>query len=164
MQQLMLMLHILIAFLLITLILVQQGKGADIGASFGSGASQTIFGSQGSLPFLVKVTATLAALFFISCLLLGFLTAQSARQAAQANLPSLLRVTTPAPATTPSPLSVPASQPQATPLAPVPMQNNPVPSQSQPAAPMTNQNTSSGSTTPTTTINPATTIKPSGAP
>lgn len=94
MQQLMLMLHMVIAFLLIVLILLQHGKGADMGASFGSGASQTLFGSQGSLPFLVKVTGILAALFFASSLFLGYLTAQQAKVDASANLPSLLRSNT----------------------------------------------------------------------
>ena len=91
MQPLMLIFHMLIAFILIVLILLQHGKGAEMGASFGSGASQTIFGSQGSLPFLVKVTGIMAALFFASSLLLGYLTAQQAKQAALSNLPSLLR-------------------------------------------------------------------------
>ncbi len=94
MQPLMLIFHMLIAFILIILILLQHGKGADMGASFGSGASQTIFGSQGSLPFLVKVTGIMAALFFASSLLLGYLTAQEAKQAAISKLPSLLRSNT----------------------------------------------------------------------
>lgn len=91
MQPLMLIFHMLIACILIVLILLQHGKGADMGASFGSGASQTLFGSTGALPFMVKVTGILAALFFASSLLLGYLTAQQAKQAAESNLPSLLR-------------------------------------------------------------------------
>lgn len=94
MQPLMLIFHMLIAFILIVLILLQHGKGADMGASFGSGASQTLFGSQGSLPFLVKVTGILAALFFASSLLLGYMTAQAAKQAAFSNLPSILKSNT----------------------------------------------------------------------
>ncbi len=66
MQPLMLIFHMLIACILIVLILIQHGKGADMGASFGSGASQTLFGSSGALPFLVKITGILAALFFAS--------------------------------------------------------------------------------------------------
>lgn len=95
MQQLLLIFHLCIACILITLILIQQGKGADVGASFGSGASQTIFGSQGSMPFFVKVTGFLAALFFVSCLLLGYVISQGSKQAAQANLPSVLRTNAP---------------------------------------------------------------------
>lgn len=91
MQPLILVLHMIIAFILIALILMQHGKGADMGASFGSGASQTLFGSTGALPFLVKITGILAALFFASCLLLGYLTAQEAKQAASSNIPAILK-------------------------------------------------------------------------
>ena len=56
MMQLVLIAHIIIAISLITLVLVQQGKGAGIGASFGSGASSTVFGSKGSAGFLFKIT------------------------------------------------------------------------------------------------------------
>ncbi len=94
MQPLMLVIHMLIAFILIVLILLQQGKGAEMGASFGSGASQTLFGSTGSLPFLVKITTIFVALFFASSLLLGYLTAQEAKQAALQNIPSILKTTT----------------------------------------------------------------------
>lgn len=72
MQQLVLLLHVFIALALIVLVLMQQGKGAQIGAAFGSGASQTLFGSQGSTSFLVKITALLASLFFITSLILGY--------------------------------------------------------------------------------------------
>ena len=63
------------------LVLLQQGKGADVGASFGSGASQTIFGSQGSGSFLSKMTAYSVTLFFITSLSLAYLTNKSYRQA-----------------------------------------------------------------------------------
>ena len=54
-QQIVLIFHIVAAIALIAIVLVQQGKGAGMGASFGSGASQTVFGSQGSSSFLVKL-------------------------------------------------------------------------------------------------------------
>ena len=63
--------HLLAALGVITLVLLQQGKGADAGASFGAGASNTVFGSQGSSTFLSKFTAILAAGFFITSLGLG---------------------------------------------------------------------------------------------
>lgn len=63
-----LMVHVVLSVLLITLILIQQGKGAQIGAAFGSGASQTLFGSQGSGNFVTKITSLLVALFFMNCL------------------------------------------------------------------------------------------------
>lgn len=85
MQQLLIMFHVLISVSLVALILLQRGRGADIGAAFGSGASQTVFGSQGSGSFLVKVTAGFAALFFITTLLLGYTTALQAKQMKAAN-------------------------------------------------------------------------------
>ncbi len=72
MQQLVLVLHVLVAICLIALVLLQHGKGADVGAAFGSGASNTMFGSTGSMPFLVKLTGVLAAVFFLTSLALGY--------------------------------------------------------------------------------------------
>ncbi|EKD74925.1 MAG: hypothetical protein ACD_44C00291G0001 [uncultured bacterium] len=72
MFQVFIILHIFICISLLVLILIQQGKGADAGASFG-GASQTLFGAQGSGNFLTKLTSVLAALFFLNCLFLGYL-------------------------------------------------------------------------------------------
>ena len=60
------MVHLLVAFALIALILLQRGKGSDIGASFGAGASQTLFGSAGSGNALTRLTAWLSAIFFVS--------------------------------------------------------------------------------------------------
>ena len=57
--------HIVITIALVVLVLIQQGKGADIGAAFGSGASQTVFGSRGSASFLTRTTAGLAAGFLL---------------------------------------------------------------------------------------------------
>jgi len=61
-------LHLLAAAFVVVLVLLQQGKGAEAGASFGAGASATVFGSQGSATFLSRVTAVLAAAFFITSL------------------------------------------------------------------------------------------------
>ena len=58
-------LYVVVCVVLLMVILLQQGKGADAGASFGSGASATVFGSQGSSTFLSKFTGILAAGFFI---------------------------------------------------------------------------------------------------
>jgi preprotein translocase subunit SecG len=73
MQALILVIHVLVAISLIALVLLQHGKGADVGAAFGSGASNTMFGSTGSLPFLIKLTAILAAIFFATSLALSYL-------------------------------------------------------------------------------------------
>ena len=71
MYQIVLFIHVIVCIVLVGLVLLQHGKGADIGASFGSGASNTVFGSQGSGSFLMKLTAILAAAFFAGCLILG---------------------------------------------------------------------------------------------
>lgn len=73
MQQLVTLLHIFAALSVIGLILMQRGKGSDMGASFGAGASGTMFGSQGSTPFLVKITGILAMVFFLTSATLSFL-------------------------------------------------------------------------------------------
>lgn len=72
MYGLILTIHVIVAVMLIALILIQHGKGAQAGAAFGSGASQTVFGSQGSGGFLSRSTAALATIFFILNLVLVF--------------------------------------------------------------------------------------------
>jgi len=74
MQQLILIIHVLAAVGLIGLVLMQQGKGADTSSAFGAGASQSIFGSQGSGSFLVKATAILATIFFLTSISLNYFT------------------------------------------------------------------------------------------
>jgi len=78
MKDLVLVIDVISAVGLIGLILLQQGKGADIGAAFGSGASQTLFGSRGSANFLTRTTAILATVFFLSNLGLAWLYARHA--------------------------------------------------------------------------------------
>jgi len=73
MEQYILFFHFLIAVALIGLILIQQGKGAEAGASFGSGASQTVFGSGGSWNFFSKMTAILATVFFVTSVSLALI-------------------------------------------------------------------------------------------
>jgi len=73
--QILIVVYLLVAICLIGLVLIQQGKGADMGASFGAGSSATIFGSGGSGNFLTKSTSLLAVAFFVISLLLGNLTA-----------------------------------------------------------------------------------------
>lgn len=68
--------HLVVAVALIALVLLQQGKGADAGAAFGSGASATMFGSRGSASFLSRTTAILATVFFVTSLSLGYFAAQ----------------------------------------------------------------------------------------
>lgn len=79
--------HLLGAIGVVALVLLQQGKGADVGASFGSGASATVFGSQGSSTFLSRVTAILAATFFMTSLGLAYVAKEKADNLAQVGLP-----------------------------------------------------------------------------
>ena len=73
--EILIVVYLIIALMLIGLVLIQQGKGADMGASFGAGASNTVFGSSGSGNFLTKSTSVLAVAFFVISLVLGNLTA-----------------------------------------------------------------------------------------
>lgn len=90
MQQLLTILHILISICVIILVLIQHGKGGDIGANFGSGASQTMFGSQGSTPFLVKLTGGLALSFFITSSLLTFVVGKQSHQGVGVPIPAVV--------------------------------------------------------------------------
>ena len=76
MEQIILVVHLLVALSIIGLIMLQQGKGADMGASFGSGASQTLFGSDGSGNVLTQATSWLVVLFFASSFGLALLANQ----------------------------------------------------------------------------------------
>lgn len=71
MYEALLVVFLIVAVALVALIMLQQGKGADMGASFGAGASATLFGSSGSGNFMTRTTAILATLFFIISLVLG---------------------------------------------------------------------------------------------
>ena len=77
MQQILLIVQILLCVALVALVLLQQGRGADAGASFGGGSSGSLFGSRGPASFLSKVTAGLAALFFANSLALAYISSQS---------------------------------------------------------------------------------------
>lgn len=73
MQTFVLVVHIILAILMIVLILVQHGKGADAGASFGGGGAATIFGASGSGNFMTRLTAVFTALFFVTSITLAIL-------------------------------------------------------------------------------------------
>lgn len=87
MEQLILIVHVLVALAITGLILLQQGKGADMGASFGAGASQTLFGSSGSGNALTRGTAILATLFFATSFGLAIVAKNSAMSAGDIDLP-----------------------------------------------------------------------------
>ena len=77
MQQILLIVQILLCVGLVTIVLLQQGRGANAGASFGGGSSGSLFGSRGPASFLSKLTAGLAALFFANSLALAYISGQS---------------------------------------------------------------------------------------
>ncbi len=76
MEVLVWVLHVLIAVAVIVLVLLQHGKGADMGAAFGSGSSGSLFGASGSANFLSRTTAVLATAFFLTSLGLTYFAAQ----------------------------------------------------------------------------------------
>ncbi len=71
MTNILLVIYLLAAAGLIGLVLIQQGKGADMGASFGAGASNTVFGASGSGNFLTRMTTICATVFFVVALIFG---------------------------------------------------------------------------------------------
>lgn len=81
--------HVLAAVLLIALVLVQQGKGATMGAAFGSGASQTVFGSRGSGSFLFRITMGMITVFFVTSLALNYLSTSAYKQTRVITLPAI---------------------------------------------------------------------------
>ena len=102
MHSFVLIVHIILAVLMIALILVQHGKGADAGASFGGGGAATVFGASGSGNFLTRLTAILTALFFVTSLTLAVFAKKQTTDAY-----SLKTVQTKAPVQTTSPETSP---------------------------------------------------------
>lgn len=76
-----LLLHVIFCIAIIALVLLQQGKGADVGAAFGSGSANSMFGSRGPASFLFKVTVVFVILFFITSAGLTYLQAQNIKAA-----------------------------------------------------------------------------------
>jgi preprotein translocase subunit SecG len=87
MQSIVVVIHIIVAVAIVGLVLLQQGKGADAGASFGSGASQTVFGASGSGNFLTRATTIAATIFFITSLSLAIFARENAGMSSTAGLP-----------------------------------------------------------------------------
>ena len=115
-------LQVLTAFVIVALVLLQRGKGADAGAGFGAGASGTVFGARGATTGLSRMTAIFAAIFMLNSLCLTYLFQRDARPVA----PTSLLDKVPAGSTTPAPEPAPAQ--------PAPIDANAVPV---PAAPAT---------------------------
>lgn len=101
--------HLFIAMVLIVVVLLQSGKGADIGAAFGGGSSQTVFGGRGAATFLSKLTLIAAALFMVSSLIL---TVWSERKGSSSVITEeRVRQTAPAPASPPADAPAPPTSP-----------------------------------------------------
>lgn len=88
-ETLVVVVHVVIAVTLVGLVLIQQGKGADAGAAFGGGASQTVFGSQGSGSFLTRATTFLAIVFFVTSFSLAVFAKKRAEVAGQVGIPAV---------------------------------------------------------------------------
>lgn len=80
METVLVVIHLFLAIGLVGLVLIQHGKGADMGAAFGSGASATVFGSAGAGNFLSRATAVLATLFFLTSLALAYFAMQKGEE------------------------------------------------------------------------------------
>ena len=118
--------HVLLALMIIGLVLLQRGKGAEAGAGFGSGASGTVFGARGTSTLFSKLTAVFAGLFFVTSLTLAYLgshapvqptsvlerAAQAAAAAAPTKAPPPALTPTPPPATAPAPQPTPQPTPE----------------------------------------------------
>ena len=111
---LVLVLHVLTALGIIGLVLLQHGKGADVGAAFGGGASGSLFGATGSANFLSRATATLAAVFFMTSLGLAYFATHKPRAGGGIMDSAVTLPAQPAPAAAPQPgtqqETVPAAQ------------------------------------------------------
>lgn len=88
MYQIILLIHVFIGACIIGLVLVQQGKGATMGAAFGAGASATVFGSRGSGSFLFRITAGFIAVFFLTSIGLNYIATQKFKQTKVYTIPT----------------------------------------------------------------------------
>jgi len=106
--------HVLACFAIIGIVLLQSGKGADIGSAFGGAGSQAVFGSMGTPTLLGKITTGIAIVFAVTSFTLAILGGQRAS--------SVVREAAPPPSSTPAPAGVPPAAPAApaTPVSPAP--------------------------------------------
>jgi preprotein translocase subunit SecG len=128
-----LVVHILVAGMIIGLVLLQRGKGAEAGTGFGAGASGTVFGARGSANFLSRATGVLATVFFITSLALAYLSTQRTAPKSLLDVPAQ---TAPAPQAPNAQPAAPPAQPGATDLPQLPNDSQSPPSgEAQPASP-----------------------------
>jgi len=110
MYTLLIIIHVVVSLALILIVLLQTGKGADMGAGFGGGSNQTIFGSRGAATFLSKITTGAAIMFMLTSLSLAIMTKNRTG--------SVIRDTAPRAAAPAKPADAPAGMPAAVPAAP----------------------------------------------
>lgn len=110
METLVWIVHLIVAAALIGLVLMQHGKGADMGAAFGGGSSGSLFGSSGSANFLSRTTAVLATIFFLTSLGLGYFALQNSKPKPGFTLPKAPTQTQPANTSVPAPVQNPGSK------------------------------------------------------
>lgn len=113
-----LIIHVIVCIAMILIILLQTGKGADIGAAFGGGSSQTVFGSSGAATFLGKVTIAAAAIFMITSFVLTYVSGRGVTQVERSVVTETAVPETPVPAPAAGTPETPGKIPAAVPTAP----------------------------------------------
>jgi len=117
MYTLMIIIHVVVSLALILIVLLQTGKGAEMGAGFGGGSNQTIFGSRGAATFLSKITTGAAVMFMLTSLSLAIMTKNRSSSVIRDTAPRASAPAAPAAPSSAAPTAVP-SAPSATPAAP----------------------------------------------
>jgi preprotein translocase subunit SecG len=112
MTVLLVILHVVVCVALIMIVLLQTGKGADIGAAFGAGGSNTLFGTSGASTFLSKATTVAAIVFMLTSLVLAYVTSNRPSSSVVTETPAAMETkapeTAPASAPAPAPAGAPA--------------------------------------------------------
>lgn len=110
-QTLVIVVHVIAALVIIGLVLLQHGKGADMGASFGSGSAGSLFGASGSANFLSRTTAIVATVFFLTSLGMAFIATHKPRAGGGGGVMDSVTTpvtpATPVPAAAPTPAAIP---------------------------------------------------------
>jgi preprotein translocase subunit SecG len=99
--------HVIVCIALIMIVLLQTGKGADMGAAFGGGSSQTLFGSTGASTFLSKATTAAAILFMLTSLILAYMSGNKSGKSIVMDAPAPIEQTLPASETAPESATLP---------------------------------------------------------
>ncbi len=111
MTTILIVIHVLVCIFLIVIVLLQHGKGADIGATFG-GSSQSLFGSEGPIPLLNKITTFAAIIFMGTSISLAYLSAQKSTGSVMKNVEVQQQVPVPQAPASKEPLTVPMPAPE----------------------------------------------------